>query len=438
MQVRAGEIGRGMEYYRTKKLIPGPGGIAAEVPGSKSITNRALILAALSSGECRLSGALFSDDSRAVLSCLESLGFYVEADEGAKEVVIRGLSGDIPDRGAEIDVRSAGTAARFLTVMLAFAGGKYTLRSSPQMEKRPMRPLLDELRKAGVRIGCLKNDGCFPFVLESDGIREGSMSIDTDVSSQFASAIMLCASVARGGLSLTLTGGRTGGAYIAITERMLGQFGIRYEKDGPRYRFLPGQSYALPAYAVEPDFSAADYFYAMGALLGTRAEVKGIRLSSMQGDRKFLHVLEGMGCRVFPGREGIALEGPGKLSGVSVNMNDFSDQALTLAAIAPFASSPVEISGIGHIRRQECDRIRAMSVNLSAMGVRTEEREDGITVFPCEEIRPAEIETFGDHRVAMSFAVAGTKCGNLAIGNPGCCAKTFENFFGVLDGLYNT
>lgn len=424
-----------MEKYTVKQLNTQKD-ICVEVPGSKSITNRALLLAALSNGECKLTGVLFSDDSRAFLSCLQELGFSLTVDEGKKEVEIQGMGGVIPNQKAEINVRSAGTAARFLTVMLAFAGGEYTLRSSEQMEKRPMQPLLNELKKAGVQITCLKNESCFPFVLQSSGVEIEEITIDTEVSSQFASALLMSATLCRKGLKVHLTGNRTEGAYIGITAKMLSLFGIKYQKTGAEYYILPRQNYSVQKYDIEPDFSAAGYFFAAGALLNKKATVKGLHLDAMQGDKKFLSVLEDMGCKVEDKEEGVTLTGAQTLKGVTVNMNDFSDQALTLAAIAPFAISPTTITGVAHIRKQECDRINAMAVNLRAMGVKVEEKEDGITIYPCNRILPAEIQTFNDHRVAMSFAVAGLKCGGITVQNPACCQKTFENFFEVLETLY--
>lgn len=423
-----------MEEYvvdKTDNLIP----VTVEVPGSKSVTNRALMLAALSDGVCRLSGVLFSDDSRAFLDCLEKLGFALEIDEGKKIVSVTGMGGVIPNPKAEINVRSAGTAARFLTVMLAFAGGEYTLRSSEQMEKRPMEPLLTELRRAGAEIICLKNEGCFPFVLRSDGITASKVSIDTEVSSQFASAILMSATLCKGGLTVKLTGNRTEGAYVKITAEMLKQFGVRYEKNGADYFVYGEQKYRLKEYEIEPDFSAAGYFFAAGALLNKKITVKGMRSSAMQGDKKLLGVLSDMGAVIEETEEGISVCGQGILHGISVDMNDFSDQALTLAAIAPFCDGPVEICGIGHIRKQECDRIHAMAVNLAAMGVKFDERQDGIRIYPCRDLKEARIRTFNDHRVAMAFAVAGLKTGNITIENPMCCKKTFENYFTVLKEL---
>jgi 3-phosphoshikimate 1-carboxyvinyltransferase len=319
--------------------------------------------------------------------------------------------------------------------MLAFAGGEYTLRSSLQMEKRPMQPLIAALRAAGVEIICLKNEDCFPFIIRSHGVNVEEMSIDTAVSSQFASAILMSAPLCKKGLKVCLTGNRTEGAYIAITANMLSQFGVRYEKTENTYRVYADR-YGIERYEVEPDFSAAGYFFAAGALLNRKTTVKGLHRPAMQGDQKFLDVLSGMGATIEENEDGISVCGNGQLHGITVNMNDFSDQALTLAAIAPFADSPTTITGIGHIRKQECDRIYAMETNLAAMGVKTETREDGITVYPCKKIREATIRTFGDHRVAMSFTVAGLYAGGITIEDPACTKKTFENFFTEVEKIY--
>lgn len=410
----------------------GNGAVKVTVPGSKSITNRALLLAALSAGDCLLEGVLFSEDSRAVLSCLESLGFSLRTDEEKKTVFVSGTGGKIPRRNAEIDVKSAGTAARFLTVLLAFAGGEYTLRASPQMEKRPMEPLLNALRSVGAEIVCLKEEGHFPFVLRSGGIAAESIVVDTDVSSQFASALLLGAPLCEKGMLVRLTGSRQNGSYIGITLKMMESFGVRAEKRADGYYIPPGQTYACSRYAIEPDFSAAGYFFAAGALLARQVTVCGLHADSMQGDKQFLSVLSDMGASVTDTAEGITVCGKGTLKGISVNMRDFSDQALTLAAIAPFASSPVSIEGIGHIRGQECDRIAAIRHNLSRMGVTVTERADGVEIEPKKDLLPCRIETFFDHRVAMAFAVAGLKTGGLVIEDPFCCRKTFEDYFDIL------
>lgn len=424
-----------MENVYTVKKCDSKNKICVSVPGSKSITNRALMLAALGGGECVINGALFSDDSRAFINCLINLGFSVSADEKNSRVTVKGENGNIPNRNAEINVASAGTAARFLTVMLSFAGGEYVLNSSEQMKKRPMEELISALRGAGVKIECLEEEFHFPFKIISDGVKADKITINTDVSSQFASAILMSAPILKNGLKIITTGGRTSGAYINITLNVMRSFGIPFDKNGAEY-FVPNSFYHIDSYGVEPDFSAASYFYAAGAVLGRETRVNGLGLNSIQGDRKFLSVLEKMGCSVKEDSGVAVLYSDGNLRGVEVDMNDFSDQALTLAAIAPFARGATKIKNIGHIRLQECDRIGAITENLTRLGVKCLSDDNSVTIFGEGNINPARLPTYNDHRVAMSFALTGLKNGGVEIENPSCTKKTFENYFSVFEELY--
>ncbi len=426
-----------MKEYRVKPLT-GSEPIKVEVPGSKSITNRALMLAALGNQTCELRGVLFSDDSRAFLSCLEELGFEVVIEEDKKVVTIKGMGGEIPNRNATINVRSAGTAARFLTVMLAFAGGHYTLNSSEQMKKRPMEPLLTELRKAGVKITCLEKEGHFPFVIESENVSIREITIDTNISSQFASALLMSATLLENGLTLHMSGERSSGAYVLMTLSMMEQFGIEVIKEGADCEIAAGQLYGLAEYDIEPDMSAACYFYAMAAILNRKVTVVGTHEEvSLQGDKKFLGILRDLGCQIEDLPEGMTVTGVENYSGITVNMKDFSDQALTMAVVAAFADTPSRIEHIGHIRMQESDRIQAIINELNRMGVGCREipEADGVEIIPAS-IQSAEIETYEDHRVAMSFTLAGLRAEGIVIKNPLCCGKTFENYFEVIDSLY--
>ncbi|MCI8371565.1 MAG: 3-phosphoshikimate 1-carboxyvinyltransferase [Lachnospiraceae bacterium] len=426
-----------METYKVR-VLEGEKPIIAEVPGSKSITNRALMLAALGNKECVLKNVLFSDDSRAFLSCLLELGFQVDIKEEQKEVRIQGLGGKIPNRNAAINVRSAGTAARFLTVLLAFAGGHYTLHSSEQMKKRPMEPLLTELRKAGVSITCLEQEGHFPFIIESERVEVQEVTIDTSISSQFASALLMAAVLLPEGLTIHMAGERSSGAYIQMTLAMLEQFGVRVVREGSDCTISKGQMYGLSIYEIEPDMSAACYFFAMAAILNRRVTVKGTKADSLQGDKKFLELLSMLGCEweVLP--EGITVTGVAHYPGITVNMKDFSDQALTMAAVAVFADSPTRITHIGHIRMQESDRIQVIVTELNRLGVTCREVEeiDGIEIIP-SPVKPAVIETYEDHRVAMAFTLIGLRQEGIVIQNPQCCGKTFENYFEEIDHLYD-
>lgn len=510
------------DSYQVRKLNPRKEYLI-QVPGSKSITNRAFLLAALSGKKCVLSGVLFSDDTRGFLDCLIQLGFRIEIKEEKQKVTIQGTDGRIPNPEASINVRSAGTAARFLTVALAFAGGNYYLDASEQMRKRPMEPILKILEKLNVEFRFNNEEYHFPFelssqftedeeqkdkiqkdkiqkmVAEEDRCRndvaqeENEMSeitIDTNLSSQFASALLMAACLLPTGLKIHLTGSRTAGSYIKMTLAMMKQFGIRVEQTENCYEIAHQEGWGLTEYEVEPDVSAACYFYAMVPLLKTSVIVKGVQEKSLQGDIQFLNVLEQMGCQKEKTPEGIRLtmKEP-EMHGVDISMKDFSDQTMTLAALAPFADRVTRIHNIGHIRFQESDRIRAILTELQRMGVRCEEAPeiDGIQIFPWEKVpedhivaegestiecesttenesatesksatesesaaeskSAAEresiiergnitIETYDDHRMAMAFTLPGLKTGNIVIKNPGCCHKTFENYFSVIDSLY--
>lgn len=416
--------------------------IEVQVPGSKSITNRALLLAALSDKKCILHGVLFSDDSRAFLDSLEKLGFEVSTDEKIKDVIIKGTGGRIPNRKAAIDVRSAGTAARFLTVMLALAGGEYELKASPQMCKRPMEPLLSILKDKGVEFSFQGEEGHFPFSMKSEAISMNEVSIDTKISSQFASALLMSGVLLENGLRVMMSGDRTEGSYIKMTLAMMQQFGIEVEKNG-NCCYVPHKSdFGLSEYQVEPDVSGACYFYAMAPLLKTNVIVKGVHRNSLQGDIKFVEVLQEIGCKLEDTETGILLTGSNLngYPGITVSMKDFSDQTMTMASIAPFAETPTLIRNVGHIRFQESDRINAIVTEMRRMGIRCEEvpEEDGIRIYPIDakEIRETSVETYEDHRMAMSFTLIGLKTGRIIIKNPGCCRKTFENYFEIIDELY--
>jgi len=454
------------DIYQVRKLNPGKEYLI-QVPGSKSITNRAFLLAALSGKKCVLSGVLFSDDTRGFIDCLLQLGFQLEIEEEKHKVTIQGTGGRIPNPEASINVRSAGTAARFLTVALAIAGGNYHLDASEQMRKRPMEPILKILEKLNVKFRYNNEAYHFPFELDSQFAEEftdkngmSEITIDTNLSSQFASALLMAACILPTGLKIHLTGSRTAGSYIKMTLAMMKQFGICVKQSENCYEILHQEGWGLTEYEVEPDVSAACYFYAMVPLLKTSVIVKGVQEDSLQGDIQFLNVLEQMGCQKEETPEGIRLTmKKAELHGVDISMKDFSDQTMTLAAIAPFADCVTRIHNIGHIRFQESDRLHAILTELQRMGVRCEEvpEIDGIQIFPWEKVQGDHIatesaggmkrgsiaeggstiiETYDDHRMAMAFTLPGLKTGKIVIKNPGCCRKTFENYFSVIDSLY--
>lgn len=413
--------------------------ITVEVPGSKSMTNRALLLATLAEGESTLRGALFSDDSRYFMKCVQELGFPVRIDEEGRVVALTGSRFGIPKKKAEIYVGSAGTAARFLTALLGISEGSYVLDASQQMKKRPMAPLLHSLEALGARITYLQEAEHFPFVLSSNGAAKQEIDINIDDSSQFLSALLI--SCCRTGRDFTIhVTGSHGMAYIDMTTKMMEEFGVkalRQERAGGVDYVVPGgQFYRARDYRIEPDVSAACYFYAMAMLLGVEVTAAHVFRDTLQGDIRLLEVFSEMGGTVRETPEGIALRGPrhGRFHGVTADMHAFSDQALTLAALAPFADTPTTITGIGHIRGQECDRLAAIKNELTKLNVSCEELSDGIRIYPAgEDIRGGVVETYDDHRVAMSFALMGLRVPGIVIDHPLCCRKTFENYFEVLD-----
>ena len=429
-----------IEKYLVKKITE-PVDWKVTVPGSKSMTNRALLMAVLSAGTVRVEGVLFSDDSRHFLACLVALGFTVEIEEEKKCVTVTGCGGRIPRGEAVIDVGSAGTAARFLAAMLGFSDGCYEIRCSAQMKRRPMAELFDLLSGAGAKITFLEEEGHLPVRIT--GCRyaradktAGELSLDITKSTQFLSALLLIAPMVPEGMKIHITSEKTDGSYIRITRRMMQEFGVSVAFDGRDYEVPCRSSYRKETYMVEPDMSAACYFYAAAAVTGGRTLVRHVHMDNTQGDLRFLEVLEHMGCTADDTPEGILVTGPadGALRGITVNMNDFSDQALTLAAIAPFADAPVRIEGIGHIRGQECARIPAIQTNLTALGIRCEEEETAATIYPGSP-HGGSVETYDDHRVAMAFSLVGLRTDGIVIENPACCRKTFEDYFTVLSEL---
>lgn len=404
-----------------------------QVPGSKSITNRALLLATLGNGTSTLRGALFSDDSRVFLSCIQRLGFPTKVGEEHREIQVTGMNGRVPVSEADIYVGSAGTAARFLTAYLGISHGIYHMDASEQMRRRPMAPLLDSLNKLGCDITFGEQEGFFPFTLRGHEFGADTIAVNIEHSSQFLSALLISAALAGHQVSIQVEGSH-GMAYIQMTVRMMEQFGVAVSRPADDLFIIDGgQSYHARDYRIEPDVSAACYFYAMALLLKVPVMVENVFPSSLQGDIRFLQILEQMGCRQEATETGILLMPPKSeyFPGVDVNMFSCSDQAITLAAMAPFADSPTTIRGIGHIRYQESDRIHAIVTELRKMGIQCHETDDSITIFPGNPL-PAEIDTYEDHRMAMGFALTGLRAPGIIIRDPGCCRKTFDNYFEVL------
>lgn len=426
------EVVDGEQIFRVP-THEGPVSGTVAVPGSKSVTNRALLFAALADGVTKLEGVLFSDDSRHFLGSLQSLGFDVGIDEASKKVSVTGLGGQIPNKEATINVGSAGTAARFLTAMLALSDGKYVINCSEQMKKRPMQPLFEALTGLGASFEYLENDGFLPAIVTGNKGVGQEVSIDISKSTQFLSALLMVAPMTGNGMKIKITSEKKEGAYIRITTEMMKQFGVETSFDGVNYIVPPSTAYVAQPYYVEPDVSAACYYYALGTLTGGQIKVRGVHQGLMQGDMKFLGVLEKLGATLEATEEGILLTGPegGVYDGVNVDLNNFSDQTMTLAVLAAYAQTPTKIRNVAHIRVQECDRMQAIYNELTRVGVKCEIDGKQIDITP-GPINPGFIETYDDHRLSMAFTLMGIKSEGIVIKDPMCCRKTFENYFEVM------
>jgi 3-phosphoshikimate 1-carboxyvinyltransferase len=424
--------------------IPHPLNATVPVPGSKSLTNRALLIAALADGPTTLINAIVSDDSQRFMESLERLGFSIARSGGAGQgsiVTVTGLGGRIPAAHAELFVGNAGTAARFLTPLLALGRGEYVLDGDSRMRERPIGDLLDALEQLDVNAESAT--GCPPVKVWATGLPGGRTTVAGDVSSQFLSGLLMVAPYARSPMEIQVTGELNSRPYVDMTVAIMADFGVTVARDGyARFRIEPQRYQAKREYAIESDASAASYFFAAPAVCGGAVRVQNISRHSRQGDVGFLDVLAQMGCGVTEGaadsgESWIEVTGPasGQLRGVTVDMRDIPDTAQTLAAIAPFADSPTTIRGIASARVKETDRVAAVCAELSRLGVQVEEYPDGLTVYPCARIQPASVRTYNDHRMAMAFALVGLRAPGVRIENPECVSKTFPNYFEVLDTL---
>jgi 3-phosphoshikimate 1-carboxyvinyltransferase len=410
--------------------------VTIPIPGSKSITNRALLLAALADGKSTFENALFSEDSLCFMECLRRLGINVEDDADAARITVHGLGGSFPAKEADLFLGNSGTTARFLTAAVTIGNGNYHFDGVPRMRERPIAPLLSALRLLGVEITAA--DGRFPLTVHAKGLRGGVTSLDASESSQYLSALLMIAPYADSDVTIQLEGTLVSQPYIETTLQMMEQFGVTVERDGyQKFTIRAGQRYQARAYAIEPDASNASYFFAAAAVTGGTVTVPYLNQHSLQGDIHFLDVLEKMGCKVEYKPDAVTVSGPDTLQGVDVNMNAISDTVQTLAAIAPYAASPVTVRDVQHIRHKETDRIQAVVIELRKLGVQVEEYPDGLKITP-GAIIPGAVDTYQDHRMAMAFAVAGLRTPGLRINDPACTQKTFPDYFARFEALYQT
>jgi 3-phosphoshikimate 1-carboxyvinyltransferase len=416
------------------KPFAGPVRASVKVPGSKSLTNRALMCAALASGTSRIEGILLADDTEAMLSCISNLGADVQLDRLNCSAEISGFGGRPLDGPIDLDARLSGTTSRFVAASLVLGSGPYRLTGALPLQLRPLGPTFGALVDLGSELSFEGDDGCLPVTVRTPTPSANSampiISVSGDVSSQFLSGLLLVGPCLPNGLQIDMTTPLVSRPYVDMTLSVMKSFGAIVDESQSSFVVSPG-GYVGTDFAVEPDASAASYFYAAAAICGGSITVEGLGTDSMQGDIAFVDALEAMGCGVEKSPSSITVTGPAR-HGIDVDFSDISDTAQTLAAVAVFVDLPTRISGIGFIRRKETDRIAAVVTEIRRLGLEASEDPDGFTVvssFP----GPAEIHTYGDHRMAMSFALVGLRAPGILIQDPSCVAKTFPDYFERLE-----
>lgn len=405
------------------------------LPGSKSLTNRALLVAALADGVSHIDRLLLADDTRYMLEALDMLGVGIQLDEARRRATITGCAGLWPNGEADIFCGNAGTVMRFLTAACGTGCGAYRLDGVARMRQRPIAPLVDALRDLGAAIGYADREGYCPITIQPQGrLRGGRVHFRQPPSSQFISALLIAAPLAMGDVMIEIDCELPSKPYVAMTLGVMQAFGAAVVEDKMRHFVVPApQRYTAARYAVEPDASAASYFFAAAAITGGRITVEGLGATSCQGDMVFVDVLERMGCRIERGVTETTVRGPadGRLAGVDVDLNDAPDVAQTLAVLAAFADGPTHIRNVSNLRLKETDRLFALSKELGRMGVPTEMREDGLSILPDGPPTASAASTYDDHRMAMSFALAGLRLDGMVIRDADCVSKTFPGFFEI-------
>jgi 3-phosphoshikimate 1-carboxyvinyltransferase len=401
------------------------------VPGSKSITNRALVLAALAEGESRLEGVLHSDDTRHMREGLEALGIRIE-DEGPTTLVVHGGRSRLRRPDKPLFIGNSGTSVRFLAAVAALVDGPVRLEGDDAMSRRPLQDLVDGLTQLGVKVDC--PTGCPPLTVHGGRLPGGRVRMHGGRSSQYFSALLLAGGAAEGDLEVEVEGRLVSRPYVEITRRMVADFGGRIDTVGEGFA-VRRATYGARTYAIEPDASSASYPFALAAATGGKITVPDLGTGALQGDYRFVEVLALAGAEVT--REGGAttVRGAGTLRGVDVDMHDISDTVMTLAAVAPLASGPTRITNVANIRIKETDRLAAVVAELERLGQVVTHGHDFLVVEP-RPLQPALVRSYSDHRMAMSFAVLGAALGGVTIEDPACVAKTYPGFWSDLGLAY--
>lgn len=424
-----------MTSAKTITPVSGPVSGSVRPPGSKSITNRALILCALADGVSELTGVLDSKDTQVMLDSLNRLGIVVEHDCQRAVCRVHGCSGRIPADWAQLWLENSGTSIRFLTALCSLGQGAYRLDGIQRMRERPIADLSNTLNALGADVSCDHPDtGCPPVTVRGRTLRGGTAPIRGDISSQFLSALLMSAPAATETVRLNVDGELVSKPYITMTLDMMRAFGVDVEHPADLSSFvIAPQTYTARVYDIEPDASAASYFFGVAAVTGGTVTVEGLHHDALQGDVQFAAALERMGCEVTWLADRVTVAGR-PLNGIDIDMNAISDTAQTLSAVAVFADSPTTIRSVGHMRHKETDRITAVVTELRRAGIRAEEFDDGLTIYPGAP-QPADIHTYDDHRMAMSFALLGLRAPGIRILDPECTSKTYPDYFVDLERL---
>ena len=407
---------------------------SVSLPGSKSISNRVLLLAALAEGVSTLTNIQISDDTLVFVQALKDLGFDIrEIDEAS--CVVTGSGGRIPSDSASVWCGSAGTAARFLLAAVGAGNGKYRFDATEQMKRRPMTTLIEALTSQGVEMS--SETGTFPLEMATKGMTGGRIQMDARESSQFTSAMLMAAPFAKSPIEVQADV-KVSRPYIEMTTTLMAQYGVQVTKAQDDLFIVPNSgSYKARDYTIEPDASTASYFAAAAAVVGGCITIENLPIeASLQGDTQLMRVLEGMGCSLSQQSTSTTVTGPasGKLKGVTIDMGDISDTMMTLACVAPYADSPTTITNIAHVRVKESDRVHSVAVGLGQMGIRVEETESSVTIYPGTPVG-ATIDTFGDHRIAMAFSIMGLVTPGVVIDDYTCVTKTCPEFFTLLENM---
>ncbi len=410
------------------------------LPGSKSVSNRALLLAALAQGTTTLTNLLDSDDIRHMLTALTSLGVQYTLNDDKTRCEIRGLGGPLgPPQDGELFLGNAGTAMRPLCAALCLGQHDYILTGEPRMEERPIGDLVDALHQAGAKVEYIKTEGYPPLKIEAQGLTGGEVSIDGSVSSQFLTAFLMAAPMAAQDCTITIKGELVSKPYIEITLKIMAAFGVDVTNhEYSRFHIRGQQTYKSPGtFLVEGDASSASYFLAAAAIKGGKVRVNGVGRGSMQGDIFFADVLEAMGATITWGEDFIEAE-KGDLQAIDMDMNHIPDAAMTIATTALFAQGTTAIRNVYNWRVKETDRITAMATELRKVGAEVDEGEDYIAITPPDQLKHAQIDTYNDHRIAMCFSLVALSDTPVTINDPGCTSKTFPDYFEKLQNLIVT